>query len=84
MKPGLQHSLDDVDIGPLLKWKEDGTKRPAWSEISEKSPSFDALWAQWDSLRVQNGLLKRVWECPDGKHTTMQLVVPAIKTKEAL
>ena len=36
---------EDVDIGPLLKWKEDGVKRPSWSEISDESPTFKALWA---------------------------------------
>ncbi|KAJ3655097.1 hypothetical protein Zmor_014239 [Zophobas morio] len=45
----------------LLRWKEDGMERPGWSEISDESPSFKALWAQWDSLRVENGLLKRAW-----------------------
>ena len=50
---------EDVDIGPLLKWKEDGVERPAWSEISDESPSFKVLWTQWDSLCVENELLKR-------------------------
>ena len=34
---------EDKDIGPLLRWKEDGTERPGWSEISDESPSFKAL-----------------------------------------
>ncbi|KAJ3654371.1 hypothetical protein Zmor_013563 [Zophobas morio] len=42
-----------------------------------KSFSSKALWAHWDSLCVENELLKRAWESPNGKHTTMQLVVPA-------
>ena len=75
---------EEVDIRLLLKWKEDGPERPARSEISDESPYFKVLWAQWDSLGVENGLLKRAWESPDGKHTTMQLVVPAIRTKEVL
>ena len=53
-----------MDIRPLLKWKEDGVERPSWSEISDESPSFKALWAQQDSLRVDNGLLKRAWQSP--------------------
>ena len=32
---------EDEDIGPILRWKEDG-----WSETSDNSPSFKALWAQ--------------------------------------
>ena len=59
-----------MDIGPLLKWKEDGVERPGWSH---ESSSFNALWAQWDFLRVENGLLKRAWESPDGKHTTIRI-----------
>ncbi|KAJ3643388.1 hypothetical protein Zmor_026101 [Zophobas morio] len=62
---------EDEDIGPLLRWKEDGSERPGWSEISDESPSFKVL-------------LKRAWESPDGKDVTMQLVVPAIRTKEVL
>ena len=54
-----------VDIGPLLRWKEDGVERPGWSEISDESPSLKALWPQWDSLHVENELLKRAWETPD-------------------
>ena len=49
-----------------------------------RTASFKALWAQWNSLRVENALLKRAWESSDGKHTTMQLMVPATRTKEVL
>ena len=73
-----------MDIRQLLRWKEDGIKRPGWSEISDESPSFKALWAQLDSLHVDNGLLKRAWESPDRRHVTKQLVVSAIRTKEVL
>ena len=64
--------------------------RAVWIRIlkiygwSHESPSFKALWAQWDSLRVNNGLLKLAWESPDGRHVTMQLVIPAFRTKEVL
>ncbi|KAJ3659762.1 hypothetical protein Zmor_011435 [Zophobas morio] len=75
---------EHVDIGPLLRWKADGAERPAWLEISDGSPSFKVLWGQWDSLRVEIGLVKRARESPDGKHTTMQLVVLATRTKEVL
>ena len=43
---------EDVDIGLLLKWKEDGVERPSWLEILDESSTFKALWAQWDCLRV--------------------------------
>ncbi|KAJ3662413.1 hypothetical protein Zmor_006763 [Zophobas morio] len=69
----------DVDIGPLLRWKEDSVERPGWSEISNEPPSLKALWAQWDFLCVQNRLLKRAWESP---HRRQVLVVSATRTKE--
>ena len=52
---------ENMDIGPLLRWKEDGIARLDWWEISDESPSFKALWAQWGSLCVENGFLKRAW-----------------------
>ncbi|UYV62799.1 K02A2.6-like [Cordylochernes scorpioides] len=69
----------DLNIGPILELKENGNLRPSWEIISDKSPALKALWAQWDSLRVENGLLKRVWESADGRSTKMQLVVPKVK-----
>ncbi|UYV63086.1 K02A2.6-like, partial [Cordylochernes scorpioides] len=69
----------DLNIGPILESKENGNLRPSWEIISDKSPALKALWAQWDSLRVENGLLKRVWESADGRSTKMQLVVPEVK-----
>ena len=73
-----------MDVRPLLKWKENGVERPAWSEISDEPPTFKVLWAQWDSLRLENGLPKRAWKSPDGKHTTMQLVLLATRIREVL
>jgi hypothetical protein len=37
-----------------------------------------------DSLKVENGLLKRAWESVDGKAVTMQLVLPKCRVKEVL
>ncbi|KAJ8911902.1 hypothetical protein NQ315_012316 [Exocentrus adspersus] len=45
----------------------EGKERPAWQEISNRSPTFKGYWALWDSLAIENNLLKRVWESPDGK-----------------
>ena len=73
-----------MDIEPLLRWKEDGVEWPGWLEISDESPSLKLLWAQWDSLHVENGLLKRAWESPNGKHVAMQLVVSVIRTNKVL
>ncbi|KAJ3661302.1 hypothetical protein Zmor_005702 [Zophobas morio] len=50
----------------------------------DESPSLKALWAQWDSLHVENGFPKPAWESLNERHVTIQLVVPAIRTKKAL
>ena len=35
-----------VNIGCLVKWKDDGMERLGWSEILYKWPFFSALWSQ--------------------------------------
>ncbi|KAJ8915680.1 hypothetical protein NQ315_000613, partial [Exocentrus adspersus] len=46
------------DVGDLAQWKLEGKERPAWQEISNRSPTFKGYWALWDSLGVENNLLK--------------------------
>lgn len=74
----------DDNIGPLLQCREVQETRPGWETVSDKSPELKALWAQWNSLRVENGLLKRAWESTDGKHVTMQLVLPRAYVRPVL
>ena len=75
--------LKDDDIGPILRWMEEG-KKPDWQEISELSPATKSYWAQWDSLRVVNGSLKRIWESTDGSTNVLQLIIPKVKVPEVL
>ncbi|UYV63390.1 hypothetical protein LAZ67_2003939, partial [Cordylochernes scorpioides] len=74
----------DPNVGPILEWKERGNERPSWEMISDKSPELKTLWSQWDSLSIENGLLKRIWESADGKSKTMQLVVPKVQVPNVL
>ncbi|UYV63687.1 hypothetical protein LAZ67_2005306 [Cordylochernes scorpioides] len=74
----------DPNVGPILEWKERGNERPSWEMISDKSPELKTLWSQWDSLSIENGLLKRIWESADGKSKTMQLVVPKVQVPSVL
>ncbi|XP_063907405.1 uncharacterized protein K02A2.6-like [Zophobas morio] len=67
-----EQEADDI-IGPILKWKEEGVERPGWAELSDQSPSLKVLWAQWNSLVMENGLLKRKWESPDGRTSKTML-----------
>lgn len=53
-------------------------EKPDGRDISNRSFILKANWAQWDSLHVQNGILKRKWERPDEKSSIMQLIVPYV------
>ena len=41
-------------------------------------------WAQWESLTLENGLLKRAWESADGRDVVIQLIVPQSKVQSVL
>ncbi|KAJ8914968.1 hypothetical protein NQ315_002492 [Exocentrus adspersus] len=69
-------------ISGIMTWKIEGKERPAWQEISNRSPTFKGYWALWDSLAIENNLLKRVWESPDGKKATT--VLPRKRVPEVL
>ncbi|XP_042227369.1 uncharacterized protein LOC121869870 [Homarus americanus] len=40
--------------------------QPAWETISGASPTSKSYWAQWDALRLKDGLLQRQWVTTDG------------------
>ncbi|UYV73024.1 hypothetical protein LAZ67_10001587 [Cordylochernes scorpioides] len=50
----------DPNVGPILEWKERGNERPSCEMISDKSSELKTLWPQWDSISIENGLLKRI------------------------
>lgn len=74
----------DEDIGPIKNLIENGLNRPSWNEISQKSETYKSYWAQWNSLIVEDGIMKRVWESNDGKEKRHQTVVPQRKIYEVL
>ncbi|KAJ8921336.1 hypothetical protein NQ315_002950 [Exocentrus adspersus] len=75
---------EDPDVGDIAQWKIEGKERPAWQEISNRSPTFKGYWALWDSLAIENNLLKRVWESPDGKERNYQTILPRKRVPEVL
>ncbi|KAJ8913275.1 hypothetical protein NQ315_012893 [Exocentrus adspersus] len=75
---------EPIDVGDIAQWKIEGKERPAWQEISNRSPTFKGYWALWDSLAVENNLLKRVWESPDGKERNYQTILPRKRVPEVL
>ena len=70
-----QEQMTDEDIGPILTAKEEG-RLPDWQDICNGTEVLKGYWAQWESLSLENGLLKRAWESADGQDVVMQLIVP--------
>ena len=50
---------DDV-LKPIMNWLEHSEDRPQWEVASVHSGSTKAYWAQWKSLRIEEGLLIRL------------------------
>ncbi|KAJ8948402.1 hypothetical protein NQ318_009910 [Aromia moschata] len=49
--------------------KED--RKPTWEEVSRYSPTVKSYWAQWNSLVLSDGLLKRVLEKSDAYRSSV-------------
>lgn len=78
-----QKQLEDADIGPVLKWKEDG-KRPSSEDVASASPATRFYWLNWDSLLIQHGPLCRKFQRKDGTATYIQLLIPNCLKNEIL
>lgn len=74
-QPLRERQLADSHLLPVIQWLEDG-KRPIWDTRTGMSATTRAYWAMWDSLLLDNGILHRCWESPDGSHVRAQVVVP--------
>ncbi|GBN22650.1 hypothetical protein AVEN_237336-1 [Araneus ventricosus] len=51
--------LEDPDIRPILKMKQNSEDRPSWQEIARESPATKRYWALWNSLYLKDGVLYR-------------------------
>ncbi|KAJ8912295.1 hypothetical protein NQ315_017328 [Exocentrus adspersus] len=45
-------------LGFYINGKIEGKETSAWQEISNRSPTFKGYWALWNSLAIENNLLK--------------------------
>ena len=52
-------------------------QRPPWTDIQSESEETRALWAQFDSLRLQDGLLQRQFYAANGRVIRMQIIMPS-------
>jgi len=71
---GMQ--LADVDVAPAISWLESGI-RPPWSDVEACSPMLRALWQQFDSLSIIDGVLHRCFYDSAGEVVNHQLVLPS-------
>ncbi|KAJ8971025.1 hypothetical protein NQ317_001901 [Molorchus minor] len=56
---------NDPELKHIMTWKKEG-RRPTWAEIARYSPVLKSYWAQWNSLDLNDGCLKR-FGCPPGE-----------------
>jgi hypothetical protein len=72
--PELQKlQRDDTDIGPILLWKENGS-RQTFKELENKSPATRHYWHLWDAIEIREGLLFKKFHRKDGIEVYSQLL----------
>ena len=76
--------LNDADIKPVIKWMEENVEKPPWEVIAPHSQTTKVYCAQWQSLKLTDGVLYRIWETPSGDATVVQLVLPKSMRHEVL
>ena len=79
-----QAQSHDDDLKLIMALLERQADSPGWEEVAASGGATKAYWAQWQSLRVENGLLYCLWESSSGDSITKQLVVPRVMRKTVL
>jgi len=70
-----QEQLADADIAPALTWLN-GDGRPDFSEVESSSPALRALYQQYESLILRDGVVYRIFHNVDTTVKYYQLVLP--------
>ena len=70
-----EKQLNDPDIGPAVYWVESNA-RPPWRDVKSCSPALRALWQQYDTLVMLDGVLHRVFYHSNGDVQGYQLILP--------
>ena len=53
-----------------------GAEKPPWSTVEEADPVVQQLYAQWEALQLQDGILYRNFLGTEGQVRWRQLLVP--------
>ena len=74
--------LSDPNIATVLVRLIEERPKPTWDQISHESRAIKKLVAIWDTLRVRDGILFRVFHKSDGFSKILQMVLPSrMKTR---
>ena len=68
--------LSDEDIKPVIELMEQNGEKPSWKVMAPLSQTTKVYCAQWQSLKMSNGVLYSVWETPSGDSTVTRIVLP--------
>ena len=67
---------EDHVVGLVIKWLKGPDTAPTPSELTSSDPEAQGLYAQRSSLQLNDGVLYRCYERPDGTLRFLQVVVP--------
>ena len=66
----------DPNLRQILLWKQNQANQPPQQDVRGPSKATKSLWAQWNRLQLENGVLYRHWETENGRGIWLQLVLP--------
>ena len=74
----------DPNLRQILLRKQNQAAQPTQQEVQGVSKATKSLWAQWNRLQLENGVLYRKWATEDGHGTRLQLVLPRLLVPDVL
>ena len=68
----------------MISWLEAGEERPGWKSVLAQCPVTKCLMEQWETLRLEEDMLQRLWvDAGRGKDRWL-IVVPPARREELL
>lgn len=74
----------EPNLGQILLWKQNQATKPTQREVQGTSKATKSLWAQWNWLPWEKGVLYCKWLTEDGCGTRLQLVLPYLLVPDIL
>ena len=70
----------DTAICQVIEWLESSQERPPWKDVVRLDNTTKALYSQWETLKMDNGVLCREWYPQGtgrGARSVLQVVAPS-------